>query len=217
LLLGHYGLALAAKRATPGTSLGTLTLAANLADCAWPLLLLLGLEQVRVVPGLMATSPFDFKSYPYSHSLAVEALAGLVLGLLVYAARREVRSAVVVGLLVPSHWFLDVPFHRPDLPVWPGGPRFGFSLWNSVSVTLLAEALVFFGGLLLYTRTTMAKDRLGTVSLWAMVAFMLASYVGGVFGPPPASPTAVAYMSLGLWLFVPWTYWIDAHRRVRPD
>jgi hypothetical protein len=216
MLLGHYGLALAAKRATPETSLGTLTLAANLADCAWPLLLLLGVEQVRVVPGLMATSPFDFESFPYSHSLAIEALAGLVLGLLVYFARAGVRSAVVTGLLVPSHWFLDVPFHRPDLPLWPGGPRFGLSLWNSVPVTLLAEALVFGGGLFLYTRSTEAKDRLGGLALWAMVVFMVASYLGGVFGPPPANPTAVAYMTLGLWLFVPWTYWIDAHRRVRP-
>src|SRR5271165_6989480 len=131
MFLGHYGLAFAAKRAAPAASLGTLTLAANLADCVWPILLLLGVERLRVVPGWMVTSPLDFESYPWSHSLATEVVAGVVFGLVVWVVRREARSAVVTGLLVPSHWFLDLPFHRPDLPVWPGGPKLGFGLWNS--------------------------------------------------------------------------------------
>jgi hypothetical protein len=215
MFLGHYGLAFAAKRATPATSLGTLTLAGNLADCMWPILLLLGVEQVRVVPGLMAASPLAFDSYPWSHSLAVQALAGLLFGLLVFALRRDVRSAVVTGLLVPSHWFLDVPFHRPDLPVWPGGPKLGFGLWNSVAVSLLAEGLLFGAGVFLYARMTEAKDRVGAVALWALVLFLVAAYASSLLGPPPPNPTAVAWTTLSLWLLVPWTYWIDAHRRVR--
>lgn len=50
MFLGHYGLALAAKRAAPRTSLGTLTFAAQFADELWPILLPMGLEQVRIVP-----------------------------------------------------------------------------------------------------------------------------------------------------------------------
>jgi hypothetical protein len=215
MFLGHYGLAFAAKRATPATSLGTLTLAGNLADCVWPILLLLGVEQVQVVPGLMAASPLSFDAYPWSHSLAVEALAGLVFGLVVFALRRDVRSAVVTGLLVPSHWFLDVPFHRADLPLWPGGPKLGFGLWNSVAISLLAEAALFGAGVFLYARMTEPKDRVGTVALWALVLFLAALYGSSLFGPPPPSPSAVAWTALGLWLLVPWTYWIDAHRRVR--
>jgi hypothetical protein len=53
MLLGHYGIAFSAKRVAPRTSLGTLFFAAQLLDELWPLLLLLGLEQVRVVPGLI--------------------------------------------------------------------------------------------------------------------------------------------------------------------
>src|SRR5467141_2565348 len=64
MFLGHFAVALAAKKATPKTSLGTLVLAAQFADMLWPLLLLLGIEQVRIVPGLLPVSPFDFTSYP---------------------------------------------------------------------------------------------------------------------------------------------------------
>lgn len=215
MFLGHYGLAFAAKRVTPETSLGTLTLAGNLADCVWPILLLLGIERVRVVPGWTAFSPFAFDSYPWSHSLAIEALAGLVLGLVVFALRREVRSAVVTGLLVPSHWFLDVPFHRPDLPVWPGGPKLGFGLWNSVAFSVLAEALVFGAGVWVYARMTRAKDRVGTVALWVLVALLVAVAASSALERPPDDPMAVAWSALGLWVLVPWTYWIDRHRSLR--
>ncbi len=216
MFLGHYGLAFAAKRATPETSLGTLTLAGNLADTVWPLLLLLGVEQVRVVPGLMTTSPLEFVAYPWSHSLLTQALAGLVFGAAVWALRRDTRAAVVTGLLVVSHWFLDVPFHRPDLPVWPGGPKVGFSLWDSAAVTYGSEALLFGVGVWLYATQTKAKDRTGSVALWALVVFLVAVYAGAALGPPPPTASAVAWTTLSLWLLVPWTYFIDSHRSLRP-
>jgi len=65
VFLGHYGLAFAAKRIAPRTSLGTLTFAAQWLDELWPVLLLAGIEQVRIVPGLMAASPIDFTYYPF--------------------------------------------------------------------------------------------------------------------------------------------------------
>jgi hypothetical protein len=216
MFLGHYGLAFATKRATPETSLGTLTLAANLADCMWPVFLLLGIEQVRVVPGWMRTSPLDFTWYPWSHSLLTEGLAGLVFGIVVWAVRRDLRSAVITGLLVVSHWFLDVPFHSPDLPVWPGGPKVGFSWWNSASVTWGCEALLFGAGVWLYAWTTRPKDRVGSLALWALVAFLGLVYAVASRGPPPPSATVVAWTALPLWLLVPWTYWIDRHRSLRP-
>ena len=44
MFLGHFGLAFAAKKVAPRPSLGTLILAAQLADVIWPVLLLLGIE-----------------------------------------------------------------------------------------------------------------------------------------------------------------------------
>jgi len=37
---------------------------------------------------------------------------------------------VIVALLVVSHWVLDWLVHRPDLPLYPGGPKVGLGLWN---------------------------------------------------------------------------------------
>src|SRR5688572_12493051 len=120
MLLGHYGVAFAAKSAAPRASLGTLNLAAQFLDELWPIFVLLGLEQVRVSPGLMAANPLDFVHYPITHSLVGAIGWSVLLGLIYHAMRRNRRGAVVVGLLVLSHWLLDLPMHRPDLPLWPG-------------------------------------------------------------------------------------------------
>ena len=63
MILGHYGLALAGKRAAPNTSLGTLILAAQWSDELWPILLLLGVERVRIVPNAPTNKQLDFISY----------------------------------------------------------------------------------------------------------------------------------------------------------
>ncbi len=94
MFLGHYGLAFAAKRAAPRMSLGALAFAAQFLDEVWPILLLLGVEQVRIVPGLMATSPLDFVSYPYSHSLAMAVMWGALIGGVYYLLRRYGRGAI---------------------------------------------------------------------------------------------------------------------------
>ena len=60
MFVGHFGLGFAAKQAAPRTSLGTLFLAAQFIDLLWPILLLLGLETVRIVPGLTAATPIEF-------------------------------------------------------------------------------------------------------------------------------------------------------------
>jgi len=37
--------------------------------------------------------------------------------------------------------------------------------------------------------------------------------MGNLMGPPPPSETAIAIVGIAAWLFVPWAYWIDRHRR----
>ena len=69
MFVGHFAAALGAKRAAPGASLGTLFLAAQLADIIWPNLVLAGIEIVEIDPGNTAFTPLAFVSYPYSHSL----------------------------------------------------------------------------------------------------------------------------------------------------
>jgi hypothetical protein len=212
VFLGHYGAALAAKRAAARVSLGTAVLAAQLLDLLWPLFLILGWERVRVAPGLMAASSLDFVHYPISHSLLAAVGWGVLVGGAYHAVRRSPRGALVVGALVVSHWLLDAPFHRPDLPLWPGSDTLvGAGLWNSVPITLVAEFGVLALGLALYLRATRPADRIGRWALWGGVAVLVLFYLGSLAGPPPGEE-ALAWGGLTLWLLVPWGYWVDRHR-----
>jgi hypothetical protein len=141
------------------------------------------------------------------------AVWGALIGAGYYAARRNRRGAWVAGLLVVSHWFLDLPMHRPDLPLWPGSRvKLGFGLWNSIAATVVIELALLAFGVAIYLRTTRARDRAGSWGPWAMVALLASIFLGALMGPPPPSARAVAVTALGLWLFVPWAAWVDRHR-----
>lgn len=213
MFLGHYGVAFAAKRAAPLTSLGPLTFAAQFLDELWPILLLLGVEQVRIVPGLMAASPLDFTYYPISHSLLMAIVWGILIGGAYYLLRRYGRGAWLMGALVVSHWFLDVPVHRPDLPLWPGAnsPKVGLGLWNSVLATFVIEFAIYAIGIAIYLRATRALDRIGSWGLWAYILTLAVVFLASNGAPPP-NERVLAWTTLGIWLFVPWALWVDMHR-----
>lgn len=212
MFLGHFGVALAAKRVAPRPSLGTAVMAAQWADGIWPLFVLLGLEHVEIRPGITAVTPFDFVSYPYTHSLVAD-LGWAALFAVVYGSlRKDWRGAIWLAALVMSHWILDVIAHRPDMPTWPGGPKLGAGLWNSVPATLIVEFALFGAGVWIYSRATAARDRLGPTLFWSFVITLVVIYFAAVFGPPPPSELALAVTGLLGWLFVAWGYWIDRHR-----
>ena len=214
MFVGHFAVAFAAKRITPRASLALLVVATQLADMIWPVLLALGVEQVRIDPGNTAFTALDFVSYPYSHSLVLLALWGVILGL---ASRRAVhhRSAVViVTALVVSHWVLDWVTHRPDMPLYPGGPRFGLGLWNSIPATLIIELAMFAGGIWVYTRETRARDAVGRWGFAALVAVLLVIYLSGLAVPPPSIPAIYTATLGGAMLVGVWTWWIDRHREL---
>jgi hypothetical protein len=212
MFLGHFGLAFAAKRVAPRPSLGTLILAAQLADVIWPLLLLLGIEKVKIVPGITPVTPLDFVYFPFTHSLVADIIWAVLLAGGYWLWRRDNRGAAWIGALVLSHWVLDALSHRPDVPTWPGGPVVGAGLWFSLPLTLLVEFGLFGAGVWIYATATRARDRLGSILLWAFVATLIILYLGAVFGPPPPNEKALAIASLAGWVIVAWAYWIDRHR-----
>lgn len=217
MFLGHFAVALAAKKVAPKTSLGTLVFAAQFADMLWPVLLLLGIEQVRIVPGLLAASPFDFTSYPVSHSLVAQLGWGALLGIIYFLMRRDARSALSLGVLVPSHWVLDFIAHRPDMPIYPGGAKYGLGMWNSLPLTIAVEYAFFASGIAIYLSVTHAKDRTGNLALWSLLGLLAVLYSASLFGPPPPSVRALAWSAIAIWLTVPWAAWADRHRRSLPE
>ncbi|HEY0156379.1 MAG TPA: metal-dependent hydrolase [Thermoanaerobaculia bacterium] len=215
MFIGHHAAGFAAKRLAPQVSLGTLFAAAMFIDLLWPILLLLDLEHVRVDPGNTAFTPLDFYDYPISHSLLSVLGWSLLAAVLYRVVKKTWSGAWVVGAAVLSHWVLDFFTHRPDLPLWPGGPKVGLGLWSSVPGTMTVEILFFAVTLALYLRFTTARDRTGSVALWALVIFLGIIYLTNVTSPPPSNATVIGWVGLATWLFVPWGAWIDRHRQPR--
>lgn len=216
MFVGHFAVALAAKRAVPSVSLGTWCVAAQFLDVLWPVFLLTGAERVAVDPGNTRVTPLDFLHYPWSHSLAMACLWAAAFGAVHFAFRRQARAAALLAAVVLSHWGLDFLTHRPDLPLFPDGPKVGLGLWNHLPGTLFLELGMFAGGIFLYEGFTRAKDKVGSRSLALFAIVLLVTYVGNIFGPPPPADTGViAGAGIALWILFAWAAWFDRHREPR--
>ena len=214
MFIGHFGVGFGAKSAAPKISLGSLFLAAQFIDLLWPVLLLLGVERVRISPGATAVTPLVFEHYPFSHSLAAAAGWGLLFGCAHFLLRKDRIGALVLALLVASHWGLDAVVHRPDLPLFPGSATLiGLNAWSSMPLTLAIELPLFALGAWLYARATTPRDAIGRWGHVGLLAFLLAIYAGNLLGPPPPNAEAIAWTGQAQWLLVLWAYWIDQHRR----
>src|SRR6266702_4778889 len=147
MFIGHFGVGFGAKAAAPKTSLGTLFLASQFIDLLWPSLLLVGAERVRITPGITKVTPLDFEYYPISHSLLAVLGWAFLVAMVYQVLKRYPRGSIVVGLLVVSHWFLDLIVHPPDLQLAPGSNiKVGFDLWASLPGTLILELFIFIVG-----------------------------------------------------------------------
>jgi len=214
MFIGHFGVAFGSKKLVPAVSLGTLILAAQLLDLVWPILLLLGVEHVRIDPGNTAYTPLEFYDYPITHSLLLVLIWSLLFAGIYYGIKRYPRGAFVAGCAVLSHWVLDFLVHRPDLPIFPWGRTYaGLGLWNSIPATVIVEWTIFITGVVLYAVATRPLDRTGRYALWALVAFLVVTALASMLSPPPPDVNAIAYTALLLWLLVPCGYWIDRHRK----
>jgi hypothetical protein len=216
VFIGHYAVAFASKRFAPRTSLGALIAAASMLDLLWPIFILLGWEQVRIQPGNTAFTPLDFVFYSISHSLVAAVGWATLFALLYYAFTRYRAGAILIWVGVVSHWVLDWISHRPDMPLYPGGPRLGLGLWNSTIATVIVEGLMYAIGVWIYLRVTRPRDGIGKWGLRSFVVAVAAFYVANIFSPPPPSVRMLGIGALGLsLLLVLWAWWADRHREAR--
>jgi hypothetical protein len=209
MFIGHFAVAMAAKKVAPKTSLGMLVLGAQFADMLWPIFLLLGWEQVRIDPGHTRFTPLDFVSYPWSHSLVADLAWGALLGIVYFALRRNFLGPLVIALCVSSHWVLDWISHGPDMPLVPGGARYGLGLWNSVPATLSIEIAMYVIAVALYLSAAPPRSRGSRIAFWALVLFLFVMYLAASFGPPPPNVRVLVLSALAIWLTVPWAWYAD--------
>jgi hypothetical protein len=215
MFLAHFAVGFASKRVAPRASLGPLLAAPQLLDLLWPFLLLLGVERVEVHPNSNPFAVLTFTAYPWSHSLIMSSVWGLLFGGIYFLATRYTRGAWVMGLAVVSHWALDAASHFPDIPLSPWGTRVvGLGLWRSIPATLVVELALFTAGVWLYNSATRARDRIGRFAWWGLVALLLVIYLASMASPPPPSVSAIAWSGIfGAGLILGLAVWADRHRK----
>jgi hypothetical protein len=189
MFAGHYAAAFAAKAAEPKAPLWTLVAGCQLIDIGWSIFIATGIEHAEADPSLPG-SALVLSDMPWTHSLPAVIVWSVAAGFLSGAALRlSTRAAVLIGAVVFSHWLLDLIVHRPDLELFPGGPKVGLGLWNlpvpeqAVEMGLLAVAGIFWGA---------SRKSLGQ-NAWPATLFMaslVALQIAVMFAPMPPGPLA---------------------------
>jgi hypothetical protein len=218
MLVGHYAVALIAKRAEPGINLGTLVFAAMFADFAWCVFMILGLEHVQFKSGMGAGKYFFATNIAMSHSLLMDVVWATLLALAYLLRRHYPRGALVIFFVVLSHWLLDFVSHRPDLPVAPEMRRYvGLGLWNSIPATLLVEGGFWCFAIILYVRANPTKSFMAAFVFWSGISLLTLVWFSNIAGPPPQNPKTAPFASLIVFsLTLAWAYWVNRVRVARP-
>ncbi|MFD1544703.1 permease [Nonomuraea guangzhouensis] len=155
MFIGHFGLAAAVKAAQPRVPLWSLMLATQFLDVVFVVLYLAGgIESFQAVaPGTYGEALINAQ---YTHSLLGSLLLSALYGGF-GAWRWGRRAGTVLGLMVFSHWVLDLLVHRADLPLLPGNagdlPLLGLGLWQTPWATAVIEAVLLVAGAIFYFRS----------------------------------------------------------------
>jgi hypothetical protein len=193
MFVGHYSVAFAAESDRNRIPLWVLFVAVQLLDFLWAPFVLLGVEKVRIVPGITATSPLDLYYMPYTHSLIgalVWSGVAAVVYKLVAGQRASVAAGFVVGLAVFSHWVLDLIVHRPDLPIYDDTMKVGFGLWNYKGIEFAVEIGILIAGIVLYfTRNVAMTGRKIGIVVFGVLLILIQTQT--TFGSRPLSSDRV--------------------------
>jgi hypothetical protein len=215
LFTGHYSFSFAGRAADKRIPLWLLFIAVQFIDVLWSIFVLLGIEKVRIVPGITDSNALDLYYMPYTHSLAGvlcwSALAYVVCQL--FSRLRGKRTGLIVAGAVFSHWVLDLIVHRPDLALYDSVGKVGFGLWNYRGAAFALEMAVLFGGAAMLYRTAAHKTR-----LLLFVIFLAALQVFGTFFfPPPPSDHAAATTAFVSYLILALIAWWVERAGPGPD
>ncbi|MHB8107851.1 MAG: hypothetical protein ACYDH4_10560 [Candidatus Cryosericum sp.] len=160
--LGHIGVGFAVKPLAPKVPLGVLLAATEVPDIVWAAFYFTGIDRSASMVG----------ASPLSHGLFMSVVWALTAALLAALVYRDRRSGVIIGLLVFSHWVVDLITHpmgaifggKPlpaDLPLFfSGSQRVGFGLYNhSFAVAVVTDLGMLIAGVAVYLAFVAKKRR----------------------------------------------------------
>lgn len=214
MYIGHFAPALTAGALSPDAPrLGTLFVAAQLVDLAFFTLLMFGVEDMRVVPGITAMNPMDLYHMPYTHSLLATALWAIAFGAIVWRALGIRAAGAWTAMVVLSHWVLDLVTHRPDLTLAGHPPKLGLGLWNYPLAAILVELALVALAFWFYLRRTRGPLGPPLILLLVMLLFQAVNW----FGPQPREYSiALPIMALFSYaVLIALARWVGANRRHR--
>lgn len=220
MFIGHYAPGLAFKKVDPQIPLWLLFLAGGWLDFVFFILMLAGVEHLRIVPGITAANSLDLYDYPYSHGLLAAILwSGLTYLLFRFLpllrTENKTRAALILSVTVFSHWILDFITHIPDLPLACGtSPKVGLGLWNNIPASILVESLIFSGGFYLYLRSTASKSLRGNIGMTIFAIILLILNYITVGGEAPPNTEVMGYFNLaGTSLIIAFAAWLGRNRQ----
>jgi hypothetical protein len=154
MIAGHFGFAALVKAREQETPLWILMLATVWLDIVFVPLFMMGIETIQPIGSHMGYGAAIIHA-DYTHSIVGVIILSAILGAVSWPVWGR-RSAIVVGLVVASHWALDLIVHRADMPVLPGNypglPRLGFGLWRIPIASISLELALVLAGAWFYWR-----------------------------------------------------------------
>jgi hypothetical protein len=198
MYMGHFAMAFAAKPVASKISLGVLLMAPQVIDILYGIFALIGVSQID--------------KNPWDHSLLMSFAWSAAAIIIYFVISRDIRSGLIVGLLVISHLVLDFFAWDHVLPLTFGNSqKVGLGLYNSMPIMLAVDFGLFGIAFAFYLFRTNPQDRIGKWTPWLLVVYLLA-LVPTTFLPGKW----IIITAIGMILVVPIGVWIDRHRSMIP-
>ncbi|GAB5489112.1 MAG: permease [Parasphingorhabdus sp.] len=189
MFIGHFAPAIVAATHPKAPGLGTLFIAGQLVDFGFFGLALIGIENFRITPGITTMNPLDLYDMPFTHSLLGSTIWALAFAILIWLFSRNRTGALIGGMVVLSHWFLDLLVHAPDLTLAGDPPKLGFGLWNYPAIAIPLELIITFGAIWYFVMKSRATTPRANLALGFLVILLGGLQIFNWFSPEPEAAT----------------------------
>jgi hypothetical protein len=152
--IAHIGVGFAAKKIAPNISVIYLIIADELIEIVFFVFVAAGIENMP----LPDKSPFS----PFSHSVIMGIIWSVVAALITLLISKNMKTSVIIGLLVLSHTLLDI-IASPKLAFYPTDTKMpiffndslsvGLGLFKYKALALISEFGILIGGFIIYILT----------------------------------------------------------------